>query len=145
MPGVLVRQARCVLEHGVEIEWRGDVSDQELVELTESHGGSAVSGWWTRVRDHSLGWVVARDSAGLLVGFVNVAWDGGDHAFLIDTKTRPSHQRRGLGRAVVERAASEARVAGCEWLSVDFEPQLTAFYLDACGFRPTAAGLIRLR
>jgi hypothetical protein len=34
--------------------------------------------------------------------------------------------------------------AGCEWLHVDFEPELRRFYLDACGFRPTDAGLIRL-
>lgn len=31
----------------------------------------------------------------MLVGFVNVAWDGGDHAFLLDTKTRLGHQHRG--------------------------------------------------
>ena len=28
----------------------------------------------------------------LLVGFVNIAWDGGDHAFLIDTKTFKSRE-----------------------------------------------------
>lgn len=44
------------------------------------------------------------------------------------------------GRCGPERA----RVAGCEWLHVDFEPRLRRFYLDACGFRPTEAGLIRL-
>jgi hypothetical protein len=27
---------------------------------------------------------------------------------------------------------------------VDFEPDLAAFYFDACGFRPTDAGLIHL-
>ena len=80
----------------------------------------------------------------MLLGFVNVAWDGADHAFLIDTKTRPSHQRLGLGTAVVRRAVEEAREAGCEWLFVDFEPHLERFYLESCGFRPTAAGLIRL-
>lgn len=87
---------------------------------------------------------MARDVDDLLLGFVNVAWDGADHAFLIDTKTRPSHQRQGLGRAVVERAVIGARSAGCEWLFVDFEPQLAAFSLDSCGFRSTAASLIRL-
>jgi hypothetical protein len=38
-----------------------------------------------------------------------------------------------------------ARAAGCEWLHVDFDEELRAFYLDACGFEPTAAGLIHLR
>jgi GNAT superfamily N-acetyltransferase len=129
---------------GVEIAWRSAVSDGELVELTRSHGGEPEAGWWDRVRGHSLGWVTARTGGGELVGFVNVAWDGGAHAFLIDTKTRPSHQRRGVGTAVVARAVAEARAAGCEWLFVDFEPALASFYLDACGFRRTPAGLVHL-
>lgn len=79
-----------------------------------------------------------------LVGFVNVAWDGGDHAFLIDTKTRGDHQRRGIATNVVALAAEHARAAGCEWLHVDFCPELRPFYFDACGFRPTDAGLIHL-
>ena len=43
------------------------------------------------------------------------------------------------------RATQAARDAGCEWLHVDFEEHLRPFYLDACGFRPTGAGLIPLR
>ncbi|WP_206425997.1 GNAT family N-acetyltransferase [Nakamurella antarctica] len=66
------------------------------------------------------------------------------HAFLIDTRTRPTHRRQGLGVAIVARAAEEASAAGCEWLFVDFEPSLTAFYIAACGFRATPAGLIHL-
>jgi hypothetical protein len=30
-------------------------------------------------------------------------------------------------------------------LHVDFEADLGSFYFDACGFRPTDAGLIHLR
>jgi len=130
--------------HSVRIEWRAPVSDADLVELTESHGGQPQVGWWDRARGHSLGWVTARTDANELVGFVNVAWDGADHAFLIDTKTRPTHQRQGLGTAVVARAIVEAQAAGCEWLFVDFEPATAAFYIDACGFRPTPAGLVHL-
>jgi hypothetical protein len=38
-----------------------------------------------------------------------------------------------------------ARGAGCEWLHVDWDDEeLTAFYIDACGFVPTKAGLIPL-
>ncbi|MFI6427765.1 GNAT family N-acetyltransferase [Promicromonospora sp. NPDC050880] len=129
----------------VVLGWRTPVSDEEVVDLTRSHGGHPEPGWWDRVHDHSLGWVTARSADGTLVGFVNVAWDGAGHAFLIDTKTRPSHQRRGVGTAVVRRAVEGARAAGCEWLHVDFEPHLEGFYLDACGFRPTAAGLVHLR
>jgi GNAT superfamily N-acetyltransferase len=128
------------------LAWRGAVTDAEIVDLVESHGGASEVGWWDRIRPHSLGWVSAREDVdGLLVGFVNVAWDGGDHAFLIDTKTRGSHQHRGIATAVVGRAVDEARRAGCEWLHVDFRDDLAPFYFDACGFRPTAAGLIALR
>lgn len=115
-----------------------------MVDLVESHGGRAAAGWWDQIRAYSLGWVAARDRDRILVGFVNVAWGGGDHAFLIDSKTRGSCQRQGIGSEVVRRAAFHARAAGCEWLHVDFEPDLAPFYLDACGFRRTDAGLIHL-
>jgi ribosomal protein S18 acetylase RimI-like enzyme len=125
--------------------WRGELSDAELVALVRAHGGIPEPGWWDRIRPHSLGWVTGRDGAGTLVGFVNVAWDGGDHAFLLDTKTRSDHQRRGIATALVSVAVHHAKSAGCEWLHVDFESGLAPFYLDACGFRPTDAGLIHLR
>ncbi len=124
--------------------WRGDLED-ELVELTRAHGGRAEPGWWDKVRPQSLGWVTARDELGSLVAFANVAWDGGDHAFLLDPKVRPDHQRKGVGTEVVRRAAASAGQAGCEWLHVDFDDGLAPFYLDACGFAPTPAGLIHLR
>lgn len=128
----------------VVCSWRAPIADDEIVELVDSHGGRSERGWWAKVWPHSLGWVTARTADGLLVGFVNVAWDGSDHAFLLDTKARGDRQRRGIGTEVVRLAAEHARAAGCEWLHVDFEPNLAPFYFDACGFRPTAAGLIHL-
>jgi ribosomal protein S18 acetylase RimI-like enzyme len=90
--------------------------------------------------------VTAQLADGTVVGFVNVAWDGSDHAFLLDTKTRRDHQRRGIATRVVRVAMRHARLAGCEWLHVDFDDadRLAAFYFDACGFRPTTAGLVHL-
>ena len=129
----------------VVLGWRHTVTDDEVFRLTAAHGGRASRGWWGQVRPHSLGWVTARVADGALVGFVNVAWDGGDHAFLLDTKTPPDHQRLGIGTAVVRLAAHRARHAGCEWLHVDFDRQHRSFYLDACGFTGTDdAGLIHL-
>jgi ribosomal protein S18 acetylase RimI-like enzyme len=130
---------------GVVLEWRGELDDAEMVDLVESYGGNAVPGWWDTIRSHSFGWVTARDRDRLLVGFVNLVSDGSDHAFLIDTKTRGDYQRRGIATRVVALAAEHAREAGHEWLHVDFEPHLRSFYFDACGFRATDAGLIRLR
>jgi GNAT superfamily N-acetyltransferase len=99
--------------------------------------------WRRRLERHSVTWTGAfvEDE---LVGFVHVVWDGGRHGFLLDTVVHPSHQRGGIGRAVVAAAADAARAAGCEWLHVDFEPHLRTFYRDACGFRGTSAGLRRL-
>jgi ribosomal protein S18 acetylase RimI-like enzyme len=132
------------VDRSIEYSWRGAVSDAEMVILVESHGGNAVPGWWDQIRAHSLGWMSAREPNGTLVGFVNIAWDGGDHAFLIDTKVAKDHQRRGIATELVRHATEHARDAGCEWLHVDFREELDAFYLDACGFRPTDAGLIHL-
>jgi len=116
-----------------------------MVMLIRAHGGRPVAGWWDQIRPHSLGWVTARvPGQKHLAGFVNVAWDGGDHAFLLDTKVAGSHQRHGIATAVVGHAVHHARAAGCEWLHVDFSEHLAAFYFGACGFRPTPAGLICL-
>jgi hypothetical protein len=59
---------------------------------------------------HSLGWVVARDGAEL-VGFVNVAWDGGVHAFVLDTIVASSAVRSGIGTRLVDAAGAGARAA----------------------------------
>jgi ribosomal protein S18 acetylase RimI-like enzyme len=124
--------------------WRGEISDAELVALVESYGGDAVPGWWDQIRPFSLGWVTARLSSGEAVGFVNVAWDGRDHAFLLDTKTRRDRQHQGIGTELVRLATAEAKRAGCEWLHVDYVDELIPFYERACGFRVSRAGLINL-
>ena len=80
---------------------------------------------------------------GALVGFVNVAWDGGVHAFLLDPTVHPDHRRTGLGTRLVRRAAELAAQRGASWLHVDYEPDLAGFY-RGCGFRRTEAGLMRL-
>jgi GNAT superfamily N-acetyltransferase len=81
---------------------------------------------------------------GKLVGFVNLAWDGGEHAFLIDTRVAPEFRHRGIGTGLVKRAVREAATRDIKWVHVDFEPHLKSFYSD-CGFRHTEAGLIELR
>ena len=79
--------------------------------------------------------MTARLADATLVGFVNVAWDGADHAFLLDPKVRPDHQRRGIGTELVRRAALHAKRAGCEWLEVDFDEDggLEPFYFQRVG------------
>jgi GNAT superfamily N-acetyltransferase len=126
--------------------WRGEFTNAEVEPLHAAgfeRPANAANDWWTPVNRYSLGWVCARED-GRLVGFVNVAWDGGVHAFILDTVVSTEVGRRGIGTRLVAIATENARAAGCEWLHVDFEPRLRSFYFDACGFRPTDAGLIQL-
>ena len=96
-----------------------------------------------RALAHSFTWVTA-SSGDELVGFVNVAWDGDTHFFLLDTTVHPNWQRRGIGRRLVEEAIEACRGHG-EWLHVDASEELmTRFYLR-CGFESTPAGLADLR
>jgi GNAT superfamily N-acetyltransferase len=67
------------------------------------------------------------------------------HAFLLDTMVSADERRQGHAARIVRFAAEKAKDAGCEWLHVDFESHLRQFYIEACGFRPTAAGLIALK
>ncbi|UWP79536.1 GNAT family N-acetyltransferase [Dactylosporangium fulvum] len=129
----------------ITYEWRGRFGNTELNLLHAEGFGHAPSAedWWGRVNRHSLGWVCAR-ADGALAGFVNVAWDGAVHAFVLDTVVARSARRQGVGARLVAVAADGARAAGCGWLHVDFEDHLRSFYLEACGFSPTRAGLIAL-
>jgi GNAT superfamily N-acetyltransferase len=123
---------------------RGPVDDVALSALHDEAFGvpGPVQPWNTRLHHHSLTWVEAYTGA-RLVGFVNVAWDGGTHAFLLDTCVAPDRQGQGVGAELVRRATLAVREAGCTWLHVDFEARLETFYAR-CGFTPTPAGLLSL-
>ncbi|MFE1349732.1 GNAT family N-acetyltransferase, partial [Streptomyces sp. NPDC058757] len=105
----------------ITYEWRG-YFDNVAVNALHAEGFDRPPldvDWWTRVQRHSLGWVCARED-GDLVGFVNVVWDGGVHAFLLDTVVAGGRRRSGIGAELVAEAARQAREAGCAWLHVDF-------------------------
>ncbi|MGI8450896.1 MAG: GNAT family N-acetyltransferase [Streptosporangiaceae bacterium] len=139
----------------IAYEWRGRFASTEVSALhaeafvdRAGQGGAGDRGagtrdWQDQVRRHSLGWVCARDG-GDLAGFVNVAWNGGVHAFILDTMVAAGMRRRGIGTGLVAVAVREARRAGCEWLHVDFEEHLRPFYVNGCGFTPSSAGLLAL-
>lgn len=128
-----------------EFQWRGHFTNHEVNRLHAGafHHPVSDDDWAGQVERYSLGWVTARDGHEL-VGFVNVLWDGGFHAFIVDTIVMARVQRRGIGTRLIELAAREARVAGCGCLHVDFTEELRPFYFDSCGFRPTNAGLLQL-
>ena len=97
---------------------------------------------FTRLLQHSLVYVCAY-SGQTLIGFANVAGDGGVHAFLLDPTVDPDFQRQGIGREMIRLAAEASRRCGAQWLHVDYEPRLEGFY-EGAGFRPTCAGLMNL-
>ncbi|MGA3147153.1 MAG: GNAT family N-acetyltransferase [Acidimicrobiales bacterium] len=130
----------AVDENGVVYRWRASIDDGEVVALhADAFDETPGRYQWRRSRPLSLGWVSASEGD-RLVGFANVAWDGADHAFLLDVAVASDRQHRGIGRSVVNRALEEAHKADCRWVHVDYEQHLTGFYA-ACGFTPTAAGL----
>ncbi len=126
--------------------WRAPFENEALNRLHAEafHHPLAEHDWWSQVNRWSLGWVCAQ-SENELVGFVNVAWDGAEHAIILDTMTAAHRRHQGIGREMVAVAASNAAEAGCQWLHVDCEQSLWPFYRDACGFRATSGGLLTLR
>ena len=128
-----------------ELQWRGTFTNDELNRLHAEAFRQPLShdDWVGQVNGHSLGWVTARHGVEL-IGFVNVPWDGGYHAFIMDTIVTARVRRQGVGSRLVELAAERARAAGCGYLHVDFEDHLRPFYFDGCGFRSTPAGLLQL-
>jgi GNAT superfamily N-acetyltransferase len=130
----------------ISFQWRGEFTNAQVNALHAEGFGHRLldDDWLGQVSRHSLGWVCAVEG-GELVGFINVPWDGGVHAFIIYTLVAAGARHRGVGTRLVEVAAENARAAGCEWLHVDFEDGLRPFYFGSCGFTPTNAGLIALR
>ena len=137
------------MARAVSYEWRGAFTNEELNRLHAEAFDTRIYdesewNWCELTSSHSLGWVAARDGDDL-VGFVNVVWDGLVHAWIQDTMVARAARGRGIGTGLVSAATEGARAAGCEWLHVDFDNELRAFYIEACGFRPSNAGLIALQ
>jgi ribosomal protein S18 acetylase RimI-like enzyme len=90
---------------------------------------------------HSLTWIGAFDGD-RLIGYANVAWDGGVHAFLLDPTVTEEYRGRGIGtRLVKEVLAAVAEYPNLEWIHVDSSDELMERFYIPAGFRPTAAGL----
>lgn len=141
-------QRSCGMAESTDYQWRGGFGNSEVnAPHAEAFGTRLFSNaewdWVTQTANHSLGWATARQG-GNLVGLVNAIWDGFTHAWIQDLMVADNAQRQGIGVALVGMARNHAQEAGCEWLHVDFDDELRAFYYDACGFEPTNAGLIHL-
>jgi GNAT superfamily N-acetyltransferase len=127
-----------------QVDYSIDVafSDAQLNALFTRAWPNHTSRAFAAVLARSLG-TVSAFAADRLIGFVNVATDGGAHAFLLDPTVYPDYRRRGIGLQLVKRAAALARDRGCSWLHVDYVQELASFY-RAAGFRDSAAGIMSL-
>ncbi len=118
------------------------VTNDDLNALFDAAWPRHVASDFDPILSRSLAYVCAYADQ-RLVGFVNMAWDGGIHAFILDTTVHPQWQRQGIGRALVRQAITVARDRNIRWVHVDFEPHLLHFYRQ-CGFAHTEAGLMQL-
>jgi ribosomal protein S18 acetylase RimI-like enzyme len=96
-----------------------DVTNDELNALFAAAWPGHISSDFGPVLSRSLAYICAYEDE-QLVGFVNLAWDGGIHAFVLDTSVHPNFQRRGIGRQLIKYAADAAKARHIEWLHVDY-------------------------
>lgn len=79
-----------------------------------------------------------------LIGFINIAWDGNKHAFLLDTSVDPNYRNKGIGKTIVNKAIAQCKDFSIEWIHVDYEVRYENFYKQ-CGFiQKTTASLLHL-
>lgn len=128
--------------HAIEYKVSPAVSDLELNKLFSASWPSHHDNEFQTVLRCSMVYICAYQGAEL-VGYVNAAWDGKTHAFVLDTTVHPNRRHRGIGKELVLRALEQARVRGVTWVHVDFEAHLREFY-SRCGFRSSEAGVINV-
>ena len=77
---------------------------------------------------------------GRLVGFGRAIADGVLHALIVDMIVLPSHQNRGIGRAILNRLVERCRAAGIRDIQLFCARGKSGFY-ERCGFiaRPADA------
>src|SRR2546428_9943408 len=94
MDGARTPRAIYSMEPAIRYDRRQPLDMRRLDALFVAAWGTSKPGY-ERVLAHSFTWVTA-SSGDELVGFANVAWDGGAHFFLLDTSVHPSWMRRGI-------------------------------------------------
>lgn len=129
------------MEPQVNFERKRALDQQLLQALFVSAWGAPKPGY-EAVLQRSFTWITAT-SGDELMGFVNVAWDGGVHFFLLDTTVDPKWRGGGIAQRLVEEAIECCRGLG-EWLHVDADKELMDGLYRQCGFETTPAGLVKL-
>jgi ribosomal protein S18 acetylase RimI-like enzyme len=124
---------------------RPEIDNEQLNRLhAEGFEHHVVDHDWQPQLRHSLLWVGAFDGD-RLVGFVNIAWDGGVHAFLLDTAVEVAYRHGGIGTRLVHEAIEAVRQhGGLEWIHVDSNDELMQNFYFPAGFRATPAGVVNV-
>lgn len=130
-----------VPDAAVRYQRRAEPDTHRLDALFAAAWGAPKTGY-ERVFPHSFTWITAH-AGEELVGFVNVAWDGDAHFFLLDATVHPDWQGKGIGSRLVREAIDACRGNG-DWLHVDANEGLMTHLYWPAGFAPTPAGLVDL-
>ena len=128
--------------HLIQILISPEIGNREMNDLFLSAWNEHKETDFSYLRKNSLAYICAYQEK-KLIGFINIAWDGKKHAFLLDTTVDRRFQHKGVGSKLVRQAIDYAFRIGVEWLHVDYEPALEPFYA-ACGFRNSKAGIYNL-
>ena len=113
-----------------------ELTRTDLVSLYRSVGWSTYASdpdSLVRALDQSSYVVAARDGTGRLVGLARVLSDDVSICFLQDVLVRPTEQRSGIGRDLVDRVLERYRHVRQKVLITDAEPGQRAFY-ESLGF-----------
>lgn len=97
----------------IDFTERPTISDAALNDLLALAWPAHERRNFARVLSQSLSFVGAFH-AQQVVGFVNVAWHGGSHSFILDPTVHPHYQRRGIGSELVRHAVTAAIENGVE-------------------------------
>ncbi len=119
------------------------ISPKALCDLREAVGWdrseedypAALKGYWATVGGF--------DAVNELVAWCAMLSDGVRHAVLLDVIVHPSHQRKGVGKALVTTAVEHIKAHSITIIHVDFEPETTVFY-EACGFQVGLGGIYEI-
>jgi len=94
------------------------------------------------ILDKSLAYITVREDS-KLIGFYNLAWDGGRHATVFDLNVHPDYRHQGIALKMLELAPIIAKKNNIKFLHVDFDLKLEKLYKKA-GFEIISAGIIKL-
>lgn len=104
-----------------EIQLNGDVTSAEINDLMDLVMPGRKHDDFTETLKRSLGYVVVRDETGTLIGYCNLAWDGGRHATIFDLNVHPDHRNQNFVFPMLQKLVDVAKnTPDLRYLHADF-------------------------